>query len=72
MNWRGKPLVSRQTIISLIAASTTRTGLTVHARLDERCYRKGITVTDRQLAAVNLHGNTFHPELNYTIKPRDR
>jgi hypothetical protein len=72
MNWRGKPLVSRQTIISLIAATTTRTGLTVHARLDERCYPKGIKISDSQLAAVNLHGNTFHPEWNYTIKPRDR
>ena len=69
MNWRVKPLVSRQTIISLIGATTTRTGLAVHARLDERSYPKGIKVTDAQLAAVNLHGDSFHPEWNYTIKP---
>ena len=70
MNWRGKPLVSRQTIISLITATTTRTGLTVHARLDERAYPKGIKITDAELAAVNLTGDPFHPEWNYTIKPR--
>ena len=70
MNWRAKPLLSRQTIISLIGATTTRTGLAVHARLDERTYPKGIKITDAQLAAVNLHGDPFHPEWNYTIKPR--
>ncbi len=46
INWRAKPLVSRQTIISLIAATTTRSGLTVHARLDERSYPKAIKITD--------------------------
>ena len=71
INWRGKPLVSRQTIISLIAATTTRTGLTVQARLDERSYPKGIKVSDAQLAALNLTGDPFHPEWNYTINPRD-
>ena len=69
MNWRGKPLVTRETIISLIAATTTRTGLTVHARLDERTYPKGIKITDAELAAVNLTGDAFHPEWNYTINP---
>ncbi len=72
MNWRAKPLVSRQTIISLIAATTTRSGLSVHARLDERAYPKGIKITDAQLAAVNLTGDPFHPEWNYTINPRDK
>ena len=69
MNWRAKPLVSRHTIISLIAATTTRTGLTVHARLDERSYPKGIKISDAQLAAVHLTGDPFHPEWNYTINP---
>ena len=69
INWRGKPLVSRQTIISLIAATSTRSGLAVHARLDERLYPKGIKISDSQLAAVNLHSDPFHPEWNYTIKP---
>jgi len=68
-NWRGKPLISHEVIINLIAATTTRTGLKVYARLDERAYPKKITVTDDQLAAVNLNGNAFHPEWNYTIAP---
>jgi transposase len=72
MNWRAKPLVSRQTVIDLIAATTTRTGLEVFARLDEQTYPKGIKVSDADLAAVQLEGNAFHPEWNYTIKPRDK
>ena len=70
INWRAKPLVSRQTIVSLIAATTTRTGLTVHARLDERTYPKGIKISDAQLATVNLTRDPFHPEWNYSINPR--
>ena len=69
MNWRAKPLISRQVVIDLIAATTTRTGLCVHARLDEGVYPKGIEITDAELAAVNLQGHEFHPEWNYTIKP---
>jgi len=69
-NWRGKPLLSREVIVNLIGATTTRTGLEVYARLDEREYPKGVTVSDAELAAVNLEGAHFHPEWNYTIKPR--
>jgi hypothetical protein len=69
INWRGKPLTSRQVIIDLIAATTTTTGLTVYAHLDDTDYPPGIKVTDRQLAAVNLHRHDFHPEWNYTITP---
>jgi transposase len=68
-NWRGKPLISHQVIIDLIAATTTRTGLEVHARLDERDYPKKIKVSNAELAAVNLTGDEFHPEWNYTIAP---
>ena len=70
MNWRAKPLISRQTVIDLIAATTTKTGLEVFARLDEKTYPKAIKVTDAELAAVQLDGNPFHPEWNYTIHPR--
>ena len=70
MNWRGKPLETRQVVIDLIAATTTRTGLTVYAHLDERSYPDKIKVTDAELAAVQLHGDPFHPEWNYTIKPQ--
>ncbi len=68
-NWRAKPLVSFEVIISLIAATTTRTGLKVYARLDERDYPTKIQVSDAELAAVNLAGDEFHPEWNYTIAP---
>jgi hypothetical protein len=69
MNWRGKPLISHQVIVSLIAASRTGSGRNVHVRLDEAEYPKGIKVSDEQLEAVNLHGHAFHPEWNYTISP---
>jgi hypothetical protein len=69
-HWRGKPLVSHELIINLIGASTTRTGLEVFARLDERSYPKHVHVSNAELAAVNLKGHDFHPEWNYTIKPR--
>ncbi|MDQ3608193.1 MAG: ISAzo13 family transposase [Actinomycetota bacterium] len=68
-NWRGKPLISYEVIISLIGASTTTTGLDVYARLDERDYPTKIQVSDAELAAVQLTGDSFHPEWNYTIAP---
>lgn len=70
MNWRGKPLVSLETIINLIGATTTTAGLQIYARLDDREYPAKIRVTDADLAAVNLHQEGFHPEWNYSIKPR--
>ncbi len=69
LNWRGKPLTSYQVVIELIASTTTNTGLTVYARLDETTYPQKIKVTDEQLAAVNITGHQFHPEWNYTISP---
>ena len=69
MNWRGKPLISLETIVNLIGATTTSTGLEVHARLDDRTYPDKIRVSDAELKAVNLHGDRFHREWNYTIKP---
>ena len=68
-NWRGKPLISRQTIVQLIAATTSTAGLKVYARLDENEYPRGTKVADAQLAAVNLSRNDFHGERNYLIKP---
>ena len=56
-------------IINLIAATSTRTGLKVYARLDKRDYPKKIVVSEEELAAVNLKGDDFHPEWNYTISP---
>jgi hypothetical protein len=68
-NWRGKPLITHQVIVNLIAATTTKTGLTVRSRLDERNYAKGRRVSDQQLALVHLEPNEFHGEWNYTIHP---
>ena len=70
-NWRGKPLVTHQVIVELIAATTTRTGLKVYSRLDQRIYTTGQRVTDKQLAAVNLEPDAWHGEWNYTIYPND-
>src|SRR5437870_93917 len=69
MNWRGKPLRSYRTIVQLIAATTTDTGLKVRAELDERKYPKGLKVSDTQLAAVNISRHSFHGDWNYTISP---
>jgi hypothetical protein len=68
-NWRGKPLVTHQVIVNLIAATTTKTGLAVRSRLDARIYPKGRRVSDAQLALVNLEPDVFHGEWNYTIRP---
>jgi transposase len=70
-NWRGRPLVSHEVIIGSIAATTRETGLRVYAQFDHRDYPKGIEVKNAELAAVNLEGDKFHPEWNYTIRPSD-
>ena len=67
--WRGQPLTSRETVVELIASTTTKTGLTVRCELDTRTYPKGIKVSDAEMAALNIKGDTFHPEWNYTISP---
>ena len=72
INWRGKPLRSFRTIVELIAATTTDTGLTVRAELDERKYPKGLKISDAQLATVNIFPHDFHGEWNYTIAPNKK
>jgi len=69
-NWRGKPLVSHQVIVNLIAATTTRTGLRVRAELDPGKYPKGVKISDKEIAAIRLERDPFHGEWNYTILPR--
>ena len=69
-NWRGKPLVSRLAVVDLITATTTKTGLTVQCELDENTYAKGVKVSDEQMEALNIEKDAWHPEWNYTIKPR--
>ncbi len=69
-NWRGRPLVSYQTIVNLIGSTTTKTGLTVRAALDTTEYETGIKITDEELARVNCRRAAFHGDWNYAIRPK--
>jgi hypothetical protein len=69
-NWRGKPLVSHQVIVQLIANTRTEAGLTVACRIDTGAYPKGIKVSDDEMDALNIQPANFHGEWNYTFAPR--
>jgi transposase len=69
MNWRGRPLTSHEVIINTIAATTTRTGLRVHAELDTRHYRTGEAISDAQMAALAITRHDWHGDWNYTLHP---
>ena len=69
-NWRSRPLLDRMTIVELIAATTTANGLKVACALDTRTYEKGRKVSDAEMNALAITGDSFHPEWNYTIHPR--
>lgn len=69
-NWRGRPLTDRLAVVELIGATTTNTGLKVECALDANTYEKGVKVSDADMAGLNISGDAFHPEWNYTIKPR--
>lgn len=69
-NWRGQPLTSLKVIVSLIAGTTTRKGLKVHAEIDDRSYPGGIKVPDSEMERLNLRRDDFHGEWNYEILPR--
>src|ERR1700681_287590 len=69
-NWRGRPLMSHEVIVSLIAPTTTEAGLRVESALDTRRYQKGIRVNNAAMKRLDITGDRFHPEWNYTIKPR--
>jgi len=69
-NWRGRPLVSREVIVNLIANTTTQTGLKVKAALDTNHYPTKIKVTDEQMQRLNLKRHAFHGDWNYTVFPR--
>jgi hypothetical protein len=68
-NWRGKPLVSVQTIVSLIASTRTRKGLVVKAAIDQNHYETNIKISDEVLGRVKLKRHKFHGDWNYTISP---
>ena len=71
MNWRGRPLTSHEVIVETIAATTTSTGLTVHAELDQATYPTGVKIPDTQMKALEADGvlarHNFHGEWNYTL-----
>jgi transposase len=68
-NWRGKPLISHEVIVNLIAATTTRTGLRVQSALDSNSYESGIRISKQQMEELNIRRDEFHGEWNYTILP---
>jgi hypothetical protein len=68
-NWRGRPLTSHETIINLISATTTTTGLTVTAQLDTDHYPTGIEISDRQMKELPIIRNAWHGDWNYTLHP---
>lgn len=68
MNWRGRPLISHEVIVNLIANTKTRSGLSVHAELDTNLYPKGLVVSDETFAAIKMDRNAFHGDWNYCIR----
>ena len=66
-NWRARPLVSYQTIVQLIAATTTDAGLKVQCEIDTNTYPAGVKVTDAEMDSINIHRHEFHGDWNYTI-----
>ena len=69
LNWRGRPLTSHEVIVNTIAATTTRTGLRVHAELDPGSYPDGVKVSDEQMACLPLDRHGWHGDWNYTLRP---
>ena len=68
-NWRGRPLETLEVIVSLIAATTTNTGLSIRCQLDLNQYAKGLKISDEEFSLVRIVGDEFHPNWNYTIFP---
>ncbi len=69
-NWRGRPLTDRLAVVELNGATTTKAGLRVESTLDTRTYQKGIKVGRAEMNRLDITGDPFHPEWNYTIRPR--
>jgi hypothetical protein len=69
LNWRGRPLSSHEVIVQTIAATTTRTGLRVHAELDTNSYDTGVRISDRQHDALPVTRHDWHGDWNYTLRP---
>ena len=67
-NWRGKPLVSHEVVVNLIASTKTAKGLKVNCQLDNNLYPTGLKVSDEELAKINIERDIFHGEWNYSIQ----
>ena len=70
-NWRGRPLITRETVVNLIGNTKTKTGLKIRAALDYNEYNTGIKISDEELASINIKTDAFHGEWNYTIYPQN-
>ena len=69
-NWRGKPLITRETVVNLIGSTKTKSGLKIKVKLDESIYKTGRKITDKELKNISIERSGFHGEWNYKIKPR--
>ena len=70
MNWRAKPLISRETVVQLIGSTKIKSGLSIQAALDENIYEKGVKVSKENFDSINIENDAFHGEWNYTIRPQ--
>lgn len=69
MNWRGRPLVSHEVVVSLITATTNKSGLKIECDIDKNKYQKGIKITNKELSNVNIKFHEVNSKWNYTINP---
>ena len=70
LTWKGQPLINYETVVNLIGATKTRSGLKVKAVLDTNEYETGVKVTDAQMEELSIRWHKTHPEWNYTLRPR--
>jgi hypothetical protein len=70
LNWQGQPLVSYETVVNLIGATRTKTGLRVKALLDPKVYSTGVPISDAAMAQLHVTPHEVHPRWNYTLEPR--
>ena len=72
VNWRGRPLINFETVVNMISATTTKSGLKIKAFLDRNDYKTGVKISDKQMGKLNLKFHNLHPQWNYTIIPRGK
>jgi Rhodopirellula transposase DDE domain len=70
LTWKGQPLINYETVVNLIGATTTKSGLRVKAVLDTNEYQTGVKVSNSQMEELALRRHSTHPAWNYTLRPR--